>query len=72
MKIKAIRVENGFFIPLIPELEDRQEIIIEIPEKEKYTEFVDFLYKIYHNKDNISNITDDQVIIDALKEKYEL
>jgi hypothetical protein len=71
MKIKAKRVKEGFLIPLVDELKDKEEIIVEIKE-EKSTEFLDFLKKIYGDKENISKISDEEALENALREKYGL
>jgi len=73
MKIKAKRVKDGFLIPLIDGLKDKEEIEVEIKVKEeKSTEFLDFLRRIYSGKENISKITDEEALEDALKDKYGL
>jgi hypothetical protein len=71
MKIKAKRVKEGFLIPLVDELKDKEEIIVEIKEEES-TEFLDFLKKIYGDKENISKISDEEALENALREKYGL
>jgi UV DNA damage repair endonuclease len=71
MKLKAKRVKDGFLIPLIDELKDKDEIEVEIKEK-KSTEFLDFLKKVYSGKENISKITDEEALEDALRDKYGL
>jgi DNA-binding transcriptional regulator LsrR (DeoR family) len=71
MKLKAKRVKDGFLIPLIDELKDKDEIEVEIKE-EKSTEFLDFLEKVYSNGKNISKITDEEALEDALRDKYGL
>ena len=71
MKVKAKRVKEGFLIPLIEELKDKKEIIVEIKE-DNSTEFLDFLKKVYGNKENISKLSDEEVLEDALREKYGL
>jgi hypothetical protein len=68
MKIKAKRVKEGFLIPLVDELKDKEEIIVEIKEEES-TEFLDFLKKIYGDKENISKISDEEALENALREK---
>jgi len=50
---------------------DKEEIVEEIKEKES-TEFLDFLRKIYGNKENISTILDEETLENALREKYGL
>jgi len=50
---------------------DKEEIVKKIKEKE-FTEFLDFLKKIYGNKENISIILDEEALEKALKEKYGL
>jgi hypothetical protein len=47
MKLKAIRVKDGFLIPLTDHLKDKKEITVEVYEEPLKTEFIDFLYKIY-------------------------
>jgi len=71
MKIKAKRVKDGFLIPLIDELKDKEEIIVEIKEEES-TEFLDFLKKVYGDRENISKISDEDALENALREKYGL
>ncbi|GAB6072761.1 hypothetical protein JCM14244_11380 [Venenivibrio stagnispumantis] len=71
MKIKAKRVKEGFLIPLVDELKDKEEILVEIKEEES-TEFLDFLKKIYGDKENISKISDEEALENALREKYGL
>ncbi|WP_457642107.1 hypothetical protein [Persephonella sp.] len=71
MKVKAKRVKEGFLIPLIDELKDKEEIVVEI-EEETSTEFLDFLKKVYSGKENVSKIPDEEALEDALREKYEL
>jgi hypothetical protein len=72
MKIKAKRTKDGFFIPLIDQLKDKEEIIVEIYKEPSRTEFVEFLYKIYDGKDNISKFSDEEMLNKALREKYGL
>jgi len=69
MKIKAKRVKEGFLIPLVDELKDKEEIIVEIKEEES-TEFLDFLKKVYGDRENISKISDENALENALREKY--
>jgi hypothetical protein len=61
MKIKSKRVNEGFLIPLVDELKDKEEIIVEIKEEES-TEFLGFLKKIYGDKENISKISDEEAL----------
>ena len=70
MKLKAKRVKDGFFIPMIKGLENKEEIEVEIIEEE--TEFLKFLENIYKGKENISKLTDEGALEDALREKYGL
>ncbi|RUM50239.1 MAG: hypothetical protein DSY47_02195 [Hydrogenothermus sp.] len=71
MKVKAKRVKEGFLIPLIDELQDKEEIIVEIIEDDS-TKFLDFLKKVYYGKENISKISDEEALENALREKYGL
>ncbi len=70
IKVKAKRVKNGFLIPLVKGLEDKEEIEVEI--KGETTEFVEFLKKIYSGKENISKTSDEEALEDALRYKYGL
>lgn len=70
MKVKAKRVEGGFLIPLIEELKDKDEIVVEI--EEPSTDFLGFLKKIYKGKENVSELEDEEALRGALKEKYDL
>jgi len=72
MKLKAIRVKDGFLIPLTDHLKDKKEITVEVYEEPLKTEFIDFLYKIYKDKDNISKFSDYEMLEISLKEKYGL
>ena len=72
MKIKAKRTKNGFLIPLINGLEDKEEILVEIKEKLAKTEFLEFLYEIYGGKENICKSKDEEMLEHALREKYGL
>ena len=38
----------------------------------KGTEFLSFLYKIYDGKENVSNLSDEEALEDALRDKYGL
>ena len=69
MKVKAKRVKEGFLIPLIDELKDKEEIVVEI-EEETSTEFLDFLKKVYRGKGNVSKIPDEEALEDILNRKY--
>ncbi len=71
MKVKARRVKDGFLIPLIEELKDKEEIEVEI-KIDQNTEFLKFLEKVYSGKENISKITDEEALEDALRDKYGL
>ena len=71
MRVKAKRVKEGFLIPLVDELQDKEEIIVEIKEDDS-TEFLDFLKRVYSGKENISKISDEEALEDALREKYGL
>ena len=71
MKVKARRVKDGFLIPLIEELKDKEEIEVEI-KIDQNTEFLKFLEKVYSDKENISKITDEEALEDALRDKYGL
>jgi len=72
MKVKAKRTKDGFLIPLIKELEDKEEIEVEIKEEIKTTEFLEFLYQIYEGRENISTLPDEEALENELKNKYAL
>lgn len=69
MKVKAKKVKERFLIPLKDELKDKEEIVVEIKE-EPSTEFLDFLKKVYGGKENLSKITNEGALEDALEKKY--
>ncbi|MGQ9623680.1 MAG: hypothetical protein ACUVTO_09735 [Candidatus Caldatribacteriaceae bacterium] len=69
MKLKAKRVKDGFLIPLVEELKDREEVEVEIVQK---NEFLEFLKKVYNGRENISRTTDEKALEKALEEKYGL
>ena len=70
MRVKARRTKDGFLIPLIQGFEDKEEIEVEIKEKIGKTEFLEFLYEIYKGRENISKLTDEEALENALGEKY--
>lgn len=54
---------------LVDELRDEKKTRLEIG---KNTEFLRFLYKVYKGKENISRLSDEEALEDALRDKYGL
>jgi len=72
MKIKAKRTKDGFLIPLIKGLEEKEEIEVEIKEEIKTTAFLKFLNQIYGGRENISTLPDEEALENELRNKYAL
>ena len=75
MKVKAKRVKDGFLIPLIEELKDRDEIVVEIeesPEQERNwsDEYIEKHWRELGMKTNSLDIDDDSRLYEAAEKFY--
>ena len=77
LTIISLFQDEGVKVKELDELEQEGENL-SFPEKykknpvKKDTEFLEFLYEIYKGKNNISALSDEEALEDALRDKYGL
>ena len=75
MKVKAKRVKDGFLIPLIEELKDKDEIVVEIeePAKQKQEwsdEYIEKHWRELGMNTNSTGADDDERLYEAAERFY--
>ncbi len=75
MKVKAKRVKDGFLIPLIEELKDKDEIVVEIKESAKQKqewsdEYIEKHWRKLGMNTNSPDTDDDERLYEAAERFY--
>jgi hypothetical protein len=67
--LSEVEMENSVLPESLIVERDRENLKLE---DEENTEFLRFLHKLYGGKENISKLSDEEALVDALRDKYEL